>query len=471
VAKKTLCWKSALALVVLLIGGTLAGVGYKIMGSPTPPVEAEESVLPVTQVEENAEAPIAVTTVRPRKGAMARLTTQPGSVHAFESVQLFAKVSGFLKSQAVNIGDRIKAGQVLAVVDVPELEKQAQRDRAAVDQADAKVDQMKARVDSAKADLEAAKATLKQAEAGAKSAAAWVRWRTIQHQRMKDLFATHSIEEKLVDESKERKEAAIESEQAAQAAIGTAVAQISAKGAKIVQANADVTAAQAEVKVAQAELERVQVQLGFAKIIAPFDGVVTHRSMFPGDFVRAATESGNQSLLTVQRTDMMTVVVQVPDRDVIYADVGDPVTLEIDALPGVHYTAKISRIAQSQDPQTRLMRVEIDLPNPLGKIRDGMYGRATILLDKGADTFSMPTSCLVNKSEDGSTGSVYVVKDGHAHLVPVRLGDDNGLRVAVLGGLTSSDHVILSPSTALADGAAVTATYLDEGAPKAGSEK
>jgi RND family efflux transporter MFP subunit len=439
------------------------------MGSGTPSAQAEDEAVHSSQVSvaDTAVHPLAVTVVQPRKGALTRLTTQPGSVQAFESVELFAKVSGFLKTQDVDIGDRIKKNQILAVVDVPELDKQAERDKAAVDQAKAKVRQMSARVTSAKADRDAALARLKQAKASWESSKAWVRWRTIQHGRMKDLFASHSIEERLVDESKERKEAAIEAEHAAEAAIGTAEAQVKACEAKILQTDADVAAAESEVGVAQAELEKVQVQVGFAKIVAPFDGVVTHRSMFPGAFVRAANENGNQPLLTVQRTNKMRVVVQVPDRDVVYTDVGDPATLEIDALPGQHFSAKISRIAQSQDPQTRLMRVEIDVPNPAGQIRDGMYGRATLLLDRGTDTFSIPTSCLVSKSDDGSTGSVYVVRDGHARLMAVRLGDDNGLRVAVAGGLGSGDRVILSPGSALIDGLPVAATFWDEAPGKA----
>jgi HlyD family secretion protein len=464
VAKATLRWKRWTAIILLGIAGTAAGLGYRTMGSGTPMAQAEdESVLrPEVPPVDTGGHPVAVTVVQPRKGAMARLTTQPGSVQAFESVQLFAKVSGFLKTQDVDIGDRIKKGQVLAVVDVPELEKQAQRDRAAVDQAKAKVKQMIARVTSAKADLAAARAKLKQAEATRRSSAAWVKWRTIQHQRMKDLFASRSIEEKLVDESKERKEVAIEAEQAAVAAIGTAEAQVAACGAKILQAEADVTAAEAEVGVAQAELEKIQVQIAFATIPAPFDGVVTHRSMFPGDFVKAANDSGNQPLLTVQRTDKMRVIVQVPDRDVIYADVGDPATLEIDALPGLRFSAKISRIAHSQDPQTRLMRVEIDLPNPTGKIRNGMYGRATLLLDRGSDMFSVPSCCLVSKSDDGATGTVYVVRDGHTRLAPVHLGDDNGVRVGVVDGLGSGDRVVLHPGNTLGEDTAVTPTFWDE---------
>ncbi len=430
-------------------------------GASAPSVQAEATP-PDTEIvadpdDPPATAPIAVTVIQPRLGAVERLTTQPGSVQAYESVQLFAKVPGFLKSQTVDIGDRIKRDMVLAVVDVPELKKQVQRNEAALEQTRARVLQMKARLTSAQADLDAAHAEVKHAEATAKSSAAWVRYRQKQLTRMQDLFANKSIEERLVDEHKDNYEASVETENAAQAAILTTKAKVAASNAKILQAQADVDEAQAEVKVAQAELEKAQVQVSFATIVAPFDGVVTSRTMFPGDFVRGANES-NVPLLTVQRTDMMRVVVQVPDRDVMYVDAGDPATFEIDALPGMKFHAKVSRLAHSQDPQTRLMRVEIDLPNPTGKIRNGMYGRVTILLDKAADKLSIPTSCLANRSTDGAKGTVYVVSDGHAHLTTVRLGEDNGLRVAVLEGLVAGDHVVLNPGHAIHDGAEVTAT-------------
>jgi len=460
-------WAGVFLLVILAVG---AGLLKTPSSTVVKAEDGSSSFQDSAQTDEEPPSPIAVKVIRPRKGAMERITTQPGSVQAFESVDLFAKVSGFLKTQKVDIGDRVKKDEVLAVVDVPELEKQVERDKAAVEQARSKVSQMKARVTVAQADLEAAKAAVIQAEANAKSAAAWVRFRGLQHQRMKDLFASRSIEEKLVDESKERYEASVETEQAAQAAIATTKAKVTAGAAKIMQAQADVAAAQAEVQVAQADLEKVQVQVAFATIHAPFDGVVTHRGMFPGDFVRAANESGSMPLLNVQRTDLMRVIVQVPDRDVIYADVGDSAIIEIDALPGEKFTAKISRIAQSQDPQTRLMRVEIDLPNTKGKIRNGMYGRVTILLDKATDKLSIPTSCLVSKVQGQGKGSVYVVRKDKAHLVTVRLGEDNGLRVEILEGIGPEDQVILNPGYSLVEGAPVTATYWDETTLKTGTD-
>jgi RND family efflux transporter MFP subunit len=194
----------------------------------------------------------------------------------------------------------------------------------------------------------------------------------------------------------------------------------------------------------------------FATIRSPYDGYITQRSMLPGDLVRAANGGADSvPLLTVELTDKMRVVVYIPDRDVPYCDVGDPATVEIDALPGKKFEAKVSRIGRSEDPQTKLMRVEIDVPNPEGEIRQGMYGWVTIMLDQQSDQLSIPSSCLVGKTHEGQ-GTVYVVRDGRAARVPVKIGRDNGRLVAIRDGLTEKDQVVVHAPPALHDGTAVT---------------
>jgi RND family efflux transporter MFP subunit len=450
-------------LIALGLLGCVAAGGVYILRSVSPPVaHATETNYDGDGTAPSAPSAVPVRVVKPRLGLMEHMTSQQGSVQAVATVQLFAKVSGYLKEQAVDIGDRVKKGQVLAVVDVPEHEKQVQRNAAALDLAKAKVDQLDARVVSAKADADAAEALVVQNEASAKSAAAWVRFRSKQYQRMRDLFNLKSIDERVVDEARERSEAAVETERSSRAAILTAKAQVAAARAKVRQAEADLVGARAEVNVARAELEKSQVVLDFAKITSPFDGVVTHRALFPGDFVRSASEgSGTQPLLTIQRTDRMRVIVQIPDLEVPFTDPGDPAVVSLTALPGESFPAKVSRVAQSEDPQTRLMHIEIDLPNPDGRIRQGMYGRVNILLDKAPNLLSIPSACLAGRAQAGK-GTVYAVRDGKAHRVPVRIGTDNGVRVEILSGLTTRDEVVLQPGAAVDDGVEVAAARVDE---------
>jgi HlyD family secretion protein len=289
-------------------------------------------------------------------------------------------------------------------------------------------------------------------------------FREKQLHRMQDLFATRSVEERLVDEYQEQAEAAVEAERAARAAIVSTQAQVTAQKAKIRQAEADVVDAQAAVKVAEAELELAEVMEKFATITSPYDGVITHRTFCRGDFIRAATAGSPQlPLLTVERTDMMRVVVQVPDRDVPYTNPGAPAFVEIDALPETHLKkiqGQVARIAAAEDPQTRLMRVEIDLPNTDGRLRQGMYGKVRIVLENSPSVLSLPTSCLMAKSERGKA-AVFVIRDGHARRTPVEAGADNGVRVAILSGIKAEDEIVLNPSASLLDNATVTAVSPD----------
>jgi RND family efflux transporter MFP subunit len=440
---------------VLLATGGLAGGGY-LLNKPLENSSAQAATAPPgpDTTSTSADA-VHVEVVQPLKGDMDRTTTQPGTVQSYEYASLYAGVSGYLKTQTVDIGDRVKPGQLLATLDVPDLEKQVQKCEASLEQARARVHQMNARVASAKADLEAAQAAVIFAEANAKSKAADLRFRQKQYERMKELWQKdRAVDERLVDEKTEQRDAAQEAERSAVAGIASAKAQVSAANAKIQQAEADVLEAQAEVKVAQADLEKAQVMVKFATVVAPFAGVITHRSYFPGDYIRSANEgSAHVAMLTVERTDRMRVVVQVPDRDVPYTDPGDPAVVEIDALPGERFPAKVSRIASSEDPGTRLMHIEIDVANPNGKLCQGMYGRVNIILQK-SDLLSVPSSCLVERSESGK-GVVYVVRDGHARRVSVRYSEDNGLKVGIVSGLKPDDAVVLRPGTSLADGVPV----------------
>ncbi|HMF11399.1 MAG TPA: efflux RND transporter periplasmic adaptor subunit, partial [Gemmataceae bacterium] len=152
------------------------------------------------------------------------------------------------------------------------------------------------------------------------------------------------------------------------------------------------------------------------------------------------------------RTDKMRIVVQIPDRDVPYCDPNDEAKIEIDALPNETFPpGKVTRIARSEDWQTKLMRVEIDVPNKEGKLRQGMYGWVTILLDRSPEQISIPSSCLVGKARDGS-GSVYVVRDGMARVVTVKLSVDNGHLVGINSGLDLHDRVIVQAPSSLRDG-------------------
>jgi multidrug efflux pump subunit AcrA (membrane-fusion protein) len=203
-----LLWRALVVLAIVGVGGATVW-GWKNFTPERPashqPIVAEQEA-PSTSSKLTR---LPVQTVHPGGGSE-RVATQPGSVLAYQTVQIHAKASGFLKTQKVDIGDKVKQGDVLAIVDVPELTQSVAKAKAVLDQAKAKVEQMKARVKSAEAEHQAALASIAQAEANAKSSSAMLRYRTRQYGRLKELFDSRSIDERLVDESKQQLEAASE---------------------------------------------------------------------------------------------------------------------------------------------------------------------------------------------------------------------------------------------------------------------
>jgi HlyD family secretion protein len=123
----------------------------------------------------------------------------------------------------------------------------------------------------------------------------------------------------------------------------------------------------------------------------------------------------------------------------------------------------VSRLAASEDPHTRMMRVELDAPNPDGKLRRGMYGRVTLVLQTGgASAVRVPSAALVGKAEGGKA-AVRVVRDGAAQIVPVRYGTDNGAEVEILTGLTTADRVVVRANGPVENGTRVTTSSAEPG--------
>jgi HlyD family secretion protein len=367
--------------------------------------------------------------IKPKIGGMERRTTQPGTIHAYQYEDVYAKVSGFLVNQHVDIGSEVTDGQVLAEIDAPELEKEEQLAAANVEEAKSRIEQMKAHKEVALAEFDATKALVLQRKAEKIRAVANLEFRRKRFKRFEELSTAevNVIDKNFVDEQFEQLEAARSWRDAADAAINTATADVAAKKAKIAQADADLAVAQANKKVAEASLGKAQLFVGFTKITSHYNGKVTHRSFHKGAYIRNPDKGGTTPLYTIKRTDKMRLIVQVPDADVPFADPTDPVDLRIPTLPQVTFKdLKISRIGYTQDERTRTMRVEIDLGNKEGYLRDGMYGEVTIHLQKGArDAFTVPSPCVHGTKERGDL-RVYVVREGLTRTIPVVVGQDNG---------------------------------------------
>ena len=427
--------------------------GAQESGAPSDSFGADE--------QPGSASTIRVETVHPQPGGIERTATQPGTVIAFESARLFAKLPGYLKSQNVDIGSHVHSGEVLAEIEAPELIKEVDQKKAALEQTKAQFAQMQAHVATALADQKSAEAAIEQAAADVDKTKYYAKFREKQYTRINDLFKLKSVDERLVDEKLDEFEAAQAAERLAVAGMSSAKALAAAAAARVDQAHADVADAKAKIDIAEAELEKAKVLASYLQIVSPYDGVITERNFFPGDFIRSADQS-QMPLLAVDRTDKMRVVVQVADTDVPYVHVGNEATMRIPALPGIEFKGKVSRLADAQDRETRTMRVEVDLSNHDNLLRAEMFGRTIIHLASLAKAVQIPSSCLVGDASQGE-GKVYVVRDGVAHLEDVEIGRDDGLHVEVVGGLNIGDVVVAQPGTTLFDGAQVA--VVDESQP------
>ena len=256
-----------------------------------------------TPTKTGAVNPVKVDVVKPSHlGGMDRTCVVPGSIHAYEAAELFAKVSGYLEKQNVDIGDRVTTGQLLVELYSPELHRDVDRGKAAVDRAMAQVGQMKARIVATEADHHAAETGIARAEAGVKRDQAAFEFRDKQFRRFQELVKAKSVDERLVDEKEEQRLAAQAAVDASQATLIESHALVASAAAKIVQARADLVDAEAEVEVAQANLAKAEVFAGYTKITAPYDGVITFRAFHRGDFIRGADQNAMHALAD-RRTD------------------------------------------------------------------------------------------------------------------------------------------------------------------------
>jgi RND family efflux transporter MFP subunit len=392
---------------------------------------------------QGSEEPVPVETVRLAPGGIARISNQIGSVHPFQDADLYAKVSGYLKELKVDYGDRVEEGQLLAVIDDPEVLKEADRAAAAVAQSKAAVKQAEARIVTAKAAKKADEADVKKFQAEVArytSEKEYLEKLLARHQK---LVSNRALPQEVVDEDTEHYHAAISAEMAAHAAVTSAEAQVAEAEAKIQQAEADLAEAKANVDVSTANHAKAQVFVDYTQIRSPYKGVITRREFFPGAFIRSAAEGGNIPLLSVGRIDTVRVVTYVPDRDVPYLDVGDPAEVTLDALGSQVFKGTVSRFSDRENPESRTMYTEIDLPNPDRRIKPGMYGIAKIILDTPTKAATLPASCLVGEAKEGK-GDVFVVKNGKAKRTQITIGADDGIRIEVTSGLSPEDEVITS---------------------------
>jgi membrane fusion protein (multidrug efflux system) len=214
--------------------------------------------------------------------------------------------------------------------------------------------------------------------------------------------------------------------------------------------------ARGRLEVAKANLERTQTLLAYSRITAPFAGIVTARFVDPGAFIPSATSgSAAQTAAIVTIADFNTVRAQValPEVEASLAQVGQPVKLTVDGLPGKTFDAKVSRLSYALDDATRTMLVEADLPNADLLLRPSMYAIVRVGVEKHTNALLIPVDALVMEK---ANASLFLADGGKAKKKPVQIGFNDGANVEVVNGLTGNENVILVGKLTLADGVPIT---------------
>jgi RND family efflux transporter MFP subunit len=414
----------------------------------------DATAAPARQAERKAGLQVKVRVVRPEKGGLPWSVTRPASIHAFHRAALYAKASGYLQNQVVDIGDAVEKGALLAEVYAPEIVAAVQKAKADVAKAEAMVNVAQAHISEANSELTESRAALEQTKAQLINAAALLKLRQEQYDRIARLAKEKAIQEELVDEKFEARDAAQAAQLAAEKAVATAEAAVATAQARLARSKADLSSSEAEVQVAKAALAEASALEQYTHIRSPYKGVITERNFHDGDFIRDAASGATQPVFGVAETDVMRVIVWVPDEDVPFTHRGIEASLQVDALDGRVFKGVVARTAMSENYETRTMRTEIDLENSEGLLKDGMFGAATIQLGRKQDAVSIPTACLLGDGKEER--AVYLVRDGRARRVEVRVGRDDGIQAEVLSGLTTDDQVIEEHGPGLDDDVLVT---------------
>jgi RND family efflux transporter MFP subunit len=351
-----------------------------------------------------ADSPPRVEVVRPRRVTVAQRLQTNATLEAFEEADLFAKVSGYLSDVRVDIGDHVKAGQVLAVIDIPEMEQELAEAKAQLESKQSSLESTRRQLDHYKANVMLQNALLK---------------------RREELGAAgHFISDRALDEVR-------------------ANAEIAKADLSVAEANRALAAN--EVDVAAATVEKIKTLLAYTRIVAPFDGVVARRLVNRGDLVQAATATRTTpsagSLFTVQRIDTIRVFCDVPENDVPHLHVGDPAIVKPAGFDGKPFTGRVTRFSLRLDPETRNMRTEIDLSNPDERLYPGTYAEVSLEMNRRPDALTVPAAAV---GSDGDGNFVYTITDNRITRLAVKTGlTDNG-RIEVTAGLSDETPVVAS---------------------------
>lgn len=367
-----------------------------------------------------------VAAARVRRADLTRALAVTAEFRPFQEVEVHAKVAGYVKRIYVDVGDHVKDGQLIAVLEIPELQDEVQT-------AEASVGKSQEEIRRAQADLERAQSS---------------------HE------VAHLAYSRIADVSKTRPGLVAQQE------IDDALGRDRVAEAQVSTAKAALSAAEQQLRVSQADREKVRTLFAYAQIKAPFAGVITKRFADTGSMIQTGTSSQTQSMpvVTLAEEDRLRLVIPVPESAASKIRLGSPVEVTVSAL-GKRFQGKVARFADQVDLATRTMHTEVDVPNPKRELFPGMYASASLVLTDERNALSVPIQAITRAET-----SVTVLLINHQNKLEsraVRLGVESPDQVEILSGLQEGDLVLVGPSSQLQPGMSVQ-PKLVAGAPESG---
>jgi len=364
--------------------------------------------------EAEAGRVVAVAVTKVTRGDLSQSLRIAAEFRPFQEIDIHAKVAGYVKHIDVDVGDRVRKGETLAVLEVPELQDELNQAAASMRQSEQQVEEAQHQLKRAQADYTVAHLT---------------------YNRLEGVLKTRPelIAQQDVDDAQGKDEAA--------------EAQVDA-------AKSGLAAAQEHLQEATANRERVQALFNYTNITAPFDGVVTARYADTGAMLAAGTSSEQQALPLVKlsQNGLLRLDIPVPETDVPGVHIGKKVDVEVQALKKT-FEGTVARFADKVDDATRTMMTEVDVPNPDLVVVPGMYAYVSFPLAEKNHVLVVPIQAVSRQGE--KTTAYRVSSDNRIEIVPVTMGLETRDRIEILSGLSEGDRVVVGNTSQLQQGEVV----------------
>jgi RND family efflux transporter MFP subunit len=390
------------------------------------PSEAEE---PDPAADSVSTAAVSAAVVPVQRHNVGSMLTIAGEFKAFQDVDVHAKVAGYIRKIYVDVGDHVKAGQTLAVLEVPELQAQLGGAEAALRAAQEQIRRAQGDVQRAQSAHAAAHSAYTRLKQAADSRACLVAQQEVDDAQAKDLGSE----------------------------------------GQVASAEAELSSAKQQMEVSQANQKQYAALSGYTQITAPFTGVITNRFADTGALVAAGTSSSTQAIPVVRlaQVSVLRLVLPIPESVAAQIHLGDVVNVRVQALDR-DLRGKVSRFADSLDIQTRTMVTEIDVENRDGRLMPGMYTETKLSLREKKNALTVPLEAVARNGDDATVlvlSAQNKIEERH-----IRLGAEDNQRVEVAAGLSENERVIIGNRSQFRVGEAVQPKEINVTAVKTGGQ-